>query len=393
MKQKSLEWFPSPFLYCSICNGPDGPETHDNFPFGMVSLVSEPKMNAAGRTSEHPFRDLRAAAWAHRRTKRHARRNSGAKHAYQRMTRTARHQDTYTRIERREWEDDWEAEHLHKLNVENMDAIVAYQCFGRNATIIEEKNNGDEGVYGEDFGAWARRRISEMRDMKEARIRSTLLVQGTRSRAMHPVDRIPQTTLPTSESDIRAHRLLTSILTPNKHFLRSSRRKGTPPLPSIRGFQWFGEYAWQWHRNMSGCWILGYNDECSGWSFPCSCCCCSGSPIMSSPCSCKEFGVGKPWEQPAPEEAQTCALLDWASGGLRGVLWDATARNEELWDEERRKGLLLFEGVEKWTRQIEEGNKDRAKDESWHGICEEWDMLSNAESSVWSVVSETDGVV
>jgi hypothetical protein len=68
-------------------------------------------------------------------------------------------------------------------------------------------------------------------------------------------------------------------------------------------------------------------------------------------CSCEDFkdGEGK-WLGPAPEEAQRCSLVEWVSGSLRGLL--------------------------------QEDDNNNVSDE------EQWEMLSNATSQDWSVLSQ-----
>ena len=70
MKQKTLEWAGPYGARCSVCS-PETEETHTNLPFGLVTLPSEPAMNAAGRTSDHPFKDLRSARRTYQRSKRY----------------------------------------------------------------------------------------------------------------------------------------------------------------------------------------------------------------------------------------------------------------------------------------------------------------------------------
>ncbi|KAF2439470.1 hypothetical protein P171DRAFT_448293 [Karstenula rhodostoma CBS 690.94] len=105
---------------------------------------------------------------------------------------------------------------------------------------------------GETFGAWARRRIGEMRAVKEARLRAaTLRNTGLvdMAIAMEKATALT-TTQPTTPSDIEAHDLLARVLHP-------PWRRKTDTLPrAIHGYGFFAEYEWYWHRNMSGCFEL-----------------------------------------------------------------------------------------------------------------------------------------
>jgi hypothetical protein len=221
-------------------------------------------MNVAGRTSDHPFKDLRAAS---RRAKRYPERIKSGNKRRRRdpmpVTRTQRNkEEAYKRIASREWEDDWDAERCHEIDLEHMDDIVEYERFGKHADIFE-RNDGEFVVYGENFGTWARRRIDEMRWVKEHRIhksdkptsdlRGTLVLPHTlrctarpggvmASIPTAPLARRTDTTLPTSMEDIRAHLALACVLASSKAFRHHCRRARTPSFQAIEGFGWWGEY-------------------------------------------------------------------------------------------------------------------------------------------------------
>jgi hypothetical protein len=113
-------------------------------------------------------------------------------------------------------------------------------CLQQGATWEDVRRRETFTEIGETFGAWGRRRIGEMRRVREAR-----MVHDARPTATDGT----QTTLPTTPADIEAHALLGRALRP--------RRRGADSLPrAIHGYDFFGEYAWGWHRNWSGCFEL-----------------------------------------------------------------------------------------------------------------------------------------
>jgi hypothetical protein len=80
---------------------------------------------------------------------------------------------------------------------------------------------------------------------------------------------------------------------------------------------------------------------------------------MYYPCSCADFkdDEGK-WVSPAPEDVQRCSLVEW----VRGRLWEVMVEDEEA----------------EITNKLAEGARED----------EEWEMMSNATSEGWSVVSQ-----
>ncbi|KAI2482619.1 hypothetical protein Ptr902_04935 [Pyrenophora tritici-repentis] len=330
MDEDSLWWEWGPVW--SWASSGFGEYTASIHPIGFVELPSESAMYAAGRDPEHPFKDLRAARYAHQRTRKYSKRKDSRKKRRgldkERLRYGIALKDAYLGIKSREWEDDWEAEEAHNTDLEHMDDILAYYRFGKNADIFE-RSDGGEVVHGEDFGFWARRRIHEMRAIKETRISKhgfetcpeplpdvkQRTVQNTwrpgRINATiptSPYSNPTETTLPTTPADIDAHALLACVLSPSKFHLTYYRSRNLPPYQHIEGFGWFGEYTWQWHRNASGCWTLGYGACEYDGAFPCECSC-NGS--LTYRCYCEEFKV-ETWQRvPAPEEKQACSLVEW----------------------------------------------------------------------------------
>lgn len=338
-------------------------------------MATESAMNAAGRTSSHPFSDFRSASLAHRRTKKYPRQKDTRRrnrcceicNPPRHSGRLARNEEAKHHIQGKHWTDDWAAHREFEEELKWVDDIKRYELFGQGREVFEKISDSAEVkdgwmISGEDFGAWGRRRIAEMRAVKEERLREAF--DNEKDGACNDATvtpRIPsltsKTTLPTTASDIHAHSLLKQILTPTRHFLRLSRLNKGHPFPAIYSFAWFGEYDWQWHRNYSGCWELGYADACGGCSIPCSCCC-VGNGSMYWPCHCADFGV-----EPAPDEMQRCSLVEWVYG--------------ELWRIMKEEALLVCDG------SVEDNNED-CDDRQ----IEEWEVMSDgdAASEGWSVV-------
>jgi hypothetical protein len=81
---------------------------------------------------------------------------------------------------------------------------------------------------------------------------------------------------------------------------------------------------------------------------------------MYYPCSCADFKdeEGR-WVGPAPEDVQSCSLIEW----VRGRLWEVMVEEE-------------------MEEQVRQGADGRVEEE------EEWEMLSNVTSQDWSVLSQ-----
>lgn len=377
------------------------PETHEDLPFGFLTLPSEPAMNAAGRTSDHPFRDLRSAPRERQRSKRYPERiysgNKRRRNDRYRLARENQLRHESKRVDIQEWEDDCYDKRAQKVDMEHMDDIEAYELFGKNAHIFEGTAEG-EIITGEDFGTWARRRIAEMQRVKERRIHTygkpasptplsilphTMRDDRRPGRVSATIPTAPfakphETTLPTTLSEIRAHATLTCILTLPKILKQRCRSRNEPALPLIQGFWWWGEYTWQWHRNMSGCWFLGCGYECSELcegSCACSCWC-----TLDGECACAEFGVGTEWEVPAPEEVQRCSLVEWVRGELRGRMKEDEAvlrmQRERIGEEKLDEDDQGWDDLSDWGRYLEDEYVILGEDQDG--------------SETWSIVSSVD---
>ncbi|KAJ4358029.1 uncharacterized protein N0V89_002608 [Didymosphaeria variabile] len=163
-----------------------------------ADLRNESYMNAAGRTTMHPFRDMRAASYARKRSHRfpdsrpRTRSIGGRKkeHADRRRNNNRRKRDIlryeiHDNQQRKEvWSPGksknmelvvWEtnAEEEFDEHVEGMmDDVIRYEKLHKNAEVFENPEHYVET--GETFSAWAQRRITEMRAVKESRLRRML---------------------------------------------------------------------------------------------------------------------------------------------------------------------------------------------------------------------------
>lgn len=318
-------------------------------------MASESLMNTAGRQASHTFSDVRSAAYAQRWVKKYPRKQSRRKrnccewcnpprndmrvHIKKQALKHARYNDYRGEIY---------IQYKWDQNLQWMDEIVQYERFGKRREIFEGRGSV---VDGETFTAWAQRRIAEMRAVKEDRLRAAQQSHKININTVSRGEVTIRTTLPTTAEDKHAHDLLHDVLSVNKYFRWWCRVHKIPPFHSIEGFGWFGEFSWKWHRNESGCWVLGHG-ECGEECLPCPHCC-DGNGYMCFPCYCKEFeGV------PAPEDVQRCSLLEWVSGRLWRFMQEDEARREEM-------GVV----------ELVVGASD-----------EEWDVVSDVASDDWSVV-------
>jgi hypothetical protein len=316
-----------------------------------ADFSNESCMNAAGRTTMHPYRDMRSTSYARKHARRYAdngprtRSIGGRKweQAHRRRENKRQKRDTLRdeiqANQRREkvwspgkpkniefvvWDVNLEEE-FDQYIVAMEDDVIRYEKLHKNAEVFESPQLYSET--GETFSVWAQRRIAEMRAVKESRMetqlapRQKLMVYETgfvRWRRMG----VPRfnynvycgtaltTTLPTNTYDAYGHALLRTALTQSKWARQQARFNPTMSLfPRIVDYNWFGEYTWRWHRNASGCWQIGYG-ECYGCAIPCSCCN-SGNGSMYYRCYCENFE-----DEVAPDEQQRCSLVEWV--GVEG---------------------------------------------------------------------------
>lgn len=326
----------------------------------------ESHMNAAGRSAMHPFRDFRSAAHARQRSRKYAndhKRNSGACHsvACRKWSQSAQRLKNKRKKRKIVWNEvshsqerrpdflfrydpteprpihlDWDIRQKseYEEKAERMyEDLARCRKFHRNADVF-----GSEELYTECdelFLDWAQRRIMEMRVVKENRLRAS--EPAVQSAAVSETRKLSRpfseeynvyhgssytTTLPTNTHDAYGHALLNSALTPSKWLLR--RAWLGPPIrlfPSIDDFSWFSKCAWQWHRNDSGCWEIGYWDDNSRDG--------DGGMVYGWWCCC-----GESMDEPAPDEVHCGSLLEWVGAeGRRLMMKDELEREREMEEE------------------------------------------------------------
>lgn len=340
-----------------------------------------------------PYRDLRSAARSRRPRKRQDRRmcnsyqcrKQGQAWADTRNTKAKREIKRFAVLESQkesiQWTSDgriatyrhneWDIHQPEELDdeIDSMNDIERYSIFHQQADIFESPETYIE--VGEDFSTWCQRRIGEMRSVKEARLRSsspptTKPMIWHRKRDGGYLRRYniytgdkSTTTLPTNAYDALGHELLHSILTPSRWW----KRKQTIPQASlfqpVNGFRWFGEYEWEWYRDASGGWEIGcgrlYNGQRHRHTPVDKCPYCCGEEIkVGEECCCGGNGI-----KPAPEERQSCWLLEWVGEEGREIV--------------RREQQLSNIRLESADNGLEEQN-------------DAWEVCSSVSSDIWSVV-------
>lgn len=356
------------------------PETLEEYYYPSVSpcfceiapCSSEMEMQRAGRPSDNTFRDLRSARRAHQRSIKRSRKRRTRKQdriwgywGYEKNTRRVQNcEDNRHHLQEREWQAEYWYNQSRDHRFRYMDTLEHFSRFG---TWGDAKAIGD-GEDGEDFSTWGKRRIEEMRRVKENRIRQKQAMSTAKSNLSLPksttpstsivcrtANVVPTTTLPTTYSDIRGHELLKYVLKPLDHHLKYLRRINKVFFPIVHGFSWFGEYSWAMHRNESGCWEFG-REHCGSAALQCLCC---WSPKYR--CYCEQFEG-----QASPEDLQRCALVEWAKGELRINL-------------EKQHVLEMAKNAEfDVVSEVED---------------ETWELMSDAASMDWSIVSDPEGSV
>ncbi|KAJ4350400.1 uncharacterized protein N0V89_009021 [Didymosphaeria variabile] len=154
---------------------------------------------------------------------------------------------------------------------------------------------------GETFSKWGQRRINEMRQVKEDRLRAKLASTST-AQSPSTEGRVDdcqdlasttgehktalKTTLPTTPSDIRGHERLAGVVRPR------SRRKSDKIPHIIHDYGFFDEYEWYWHRNLNGCF------ELTSWA---------SHSTFYSPCYCEAYALCGRW---SPEDRSQPYILD-----------------------------------------------------------------------------------
>ncbi|OAL57266.1 hypothetical protein IQ07DRAFT_638619 [Pyrenochaeta sp. DS3sAY3a] len=309
------------------------------------------------------YADLRSPALTHIRSKKYPTRRPRKRNTCCEICcppkhgrRLSRRVEAKWEINGRGWHDIWAAESEHEGDMMSMDDVILYERFGKGGEFIERGMAGGDGwvrdeegmgmIVDEEWPEWAvRARAKEgmlVKEETDVRATATTVKNGVQTSTASP-------------SDPSIPSILSNILVPEKYRIRYCRRDSIPDYTSfIAAFASLGDFTWEWHRNGSGCWILGYPLSCRGCSFPCSCCC-VGNGSMYYACSCEEFeGL------PAPEDQQRCSLVEW----VRGELWGIMVREE-------------------WARMLE-GTLPESL------VGEEWEVMSRGVSEGWSVVSSEE---
>jgi hypothetical protein len=304
-----------------------------------TDLAMESHMNAAGRSTTHPFCDLRSAARA-RHQSRKGRSNSAGKcrsvacRKWGQRTQRAENKRRKREIVRLEVVYSRERKNEYFLHYDAADAkpISSMWEVSLEEELDEEMERArretgelESGeVYtdlGELFSVWAQRRIAEIRAVKESRLRksepATQRVAISQTKRLHRSSRdeynlyhgsVHSTTLPTNSYDAYGHAILRAVLTPSPWAQQHARfSPAVCLLPRINGFAWFSEYAWQWHMDASQCWTT------EAWDDRCDCC-------------------ERLEHEAALAEIMQCGLLNWIDAeGWRLIV------NEEL-EREREAG-------------------------------------------------------
>ncbi|KAK7183723.1 hypothetical protein DPSP01_004357 [Paraphaeosphaeria sporulosa] len=302
-----------------------------------ADFADESHMNAAGRTTMHPYRDLRSASYARKRSfkkskpRPRTRGIAGRKweHAYCRRENKRNKKETLRfeiyanqRREKVHW---WSSENQNSIefviwdmNLEEdfdqyiaamWDGVVGYEVLHKHAEVFENSELYTET--GETVSVWAQRRIAEMRAVKDTQTRTQAAPRRTRigvGRFDYQINcGSPLTTkLSTNAYAAYGHTQLRAALTRPTQARQMARfNLKIPPSPRIHNYNWFGEYTWRWHRKASGCWQMGYGD-CGNFAMPCPCSE-SGCFCYFLRCYCEKFEG-----QVVPEEQQRYSLLEWA---------------------------------------------------------------------------------
>ncbi|KAH4208508.1 hypothetical protein HBH98_197460 [Parastagonospora nodorum] len=235
------------------------------------------------------------------------------------------------------------------------DAMIRYITVQHGADAFESAEPYVE--FGENFSLWCQRRIAEMRAVKENRIRRgepesfkpTLWERRHDWRHYKGYDIYcgdeSTTTQPTNVYDALGHALLRSILSPANWYQKPMRLTNASLFRPNTDYQWFGEFAWAWHRNGSGCWEVGYDDYCDE------------GPDMFYGCFCRQSTC-----VPALDEKQGCSLVEWIA------------------DEGRK--IFMLEETRETELQDSDGGAEFSESEASHG----WDVVSVASAESWSIV-------
>ncbi|KAJ4292405.1 Cell surface superoxide dismutase [Cu-Zn] 4 [Kalmusia sp. IMI 367209] len=280
-REQETNWDDDAWLFCPCCQPLSDLEIlamRQSENLFADDLRNESHMNAAGRSTMHPFRDIRSAAYARKRSRKYPQNGPRTRSVGGRKWEKAERRNTNKRgkrdrlrqelsmnqgrvpiwsfgkpkrIEFLVWDihlkEDFD-EHIGDMS----DDVIRYEKLHKNAATFESVQAYTET--GELFAAWAQRRIAEMRAVKEARMREALprLQRPMVSRHL-AIPRLggrfeynvycgsaSTTTLPTNGYDAYGHALLLAAITPSKW--ARWRARFDPKirlLPMIYNYSWF----------------------------------------------------------------------------------------------------------------------------------------------------------
>jgi hypothetical protein len=248
-------------------------------------------------------------------------------------------------------------------------------CFEGQSWIHEAETNEDKMAIlsghleiGETFERWCRRRIDEMRAVKEARLRVRAKLPArkppptpSQSTSFTPQvsydadddegyyssssSSAPKTTLPTTLYDAHGHTLLKSFLGLPTWYLAQRDQDD---------YSWFEEYSWYWHRNEMGCWYI-LDWQCGE---------------DNSLCFCDEWKDEK-WKGWDPEGGRRVWLAEYLAGGGWEGLWNGEGEVEADAEGVKRGGA-------------KQCDIESVHDEEMEG---EWDLISIlSTTSSWSEI-------
>jgi hypothetical protein len=353
----------------------------------------ESHMNAAGRSSTHPFRDLRSASHARHRSRLHkkpprchsigCRKWSQSEHRLENKRHKreiVRHEIRYNRhhpcglLDERDKFDATEG---------RRDDLYLYIGYRKHADFFESKETYTEP--GELFAEWAQRRIAEMRAVKENRLLAgESVVQPSAAACTRKMVSMSAstyetfrgtshtTTLPTNDYDAHGHAFLHAVLTASESVQR--RAKCDPRVsvfPVIDGYAWFGEYTRQWHRDAFGYWEIEQWGECRP----------AGRSRMYGECYCSEFDK----DEPTPDDERDCSLLEWVDGQGRALmamqaLESGAETSQQRWASGEDASSVCGSEWSIMNREseVETSQQRRPSEENKSSVCgSEWSIVTS----------------
>ncbi|KAF2832656.1 hypothetical protein CC86DRAFT_92529 [Ophiobolus disseminans] len=279
----------------------------------------------------HTYRDIRSASFPSRKPRKPSCKSTRCRSCAAitlNTTRRARKQDLHHTLRRSTWEADLWNDSCVDEDYRSIDDMVQSRTLGRWMREAEE------------FDVWARRRVGEMRGIKEGG-----MGDGDNGMKVH-------TTRPTTLEDVHAHTLLSEVLVPNIRYIQWLG----PGLIHLCGLWRFGDYKYAYYTCAPGAWSWRWVscDRCVATCYR------GCKPWVVCRCVGKDDMVG------VLGHGRRVRLVEWG--------------NERVWRavlEEERKNL---EEEDKMGREMRLVEEERG-----------WDVVSVAASEEWSVISERSG--